>query len=135
MWVARKPASRAKATRCWVTWARQRLTAELLCIADPPLWVVSSAELAGHALAPVGRGVRLAAVLVQGLQQRRVVDGEEQRRVGPVVEVLVGGPARDHEHVPGRPREAEPVDDGRARALERQVHGASGMPVRARVDT
>src|SRR4051794_13936261 len=36
MCVARKPASRANVTRCRVTWARQRLTAELLCM-DYPL--------------------------------------------------------------------------------------------------
>src|SRR3954470_21768673 len=132
MWVATNPASRAKATRCWVTWARQRLTAELLCMEHPLLGLddgsePSSDEVAGHALAPVRRVVRLAAVLVDRLQQRRVVDGEQQRRICLVVDMLVSGPARDHEHVAGRPREADPVDDGGAGALEREVDGASGM--------
>src|SRR5882724_556927 len=77
---------------------------------------------------------RLHVIEAQQLEHRHVLRGEEDGRLGSGVRVGVPGARRDHEEIPGLPREGLVVDGRRAPSLHHAIDRAAGLAMGAGPD-
>src|ERR1700680_1952383 len=81
------------------------------------------------------RRQRLFPILAEGYEHGRIPDGKKDGSLAVrLIDVLVIGPARNHEDVALLPFKADAPDDGRTSALKDVVHGTVYLAMSSRVN-